>query len=97
MFLSDLDECEQDVCDGECVNTIGSFSCHCDGRKGVKLAEDSRQCEKIPKCLDLYDHKHEQILHLGEQFYMHFRLQADTKYDYHSYYVSEECWDRSCN
>uniref|UniRef100_A0A8C1UG05 Vitamin K-dependent protein S n=1 Tax=Cyprinus carpio TaxID=7962 RepID=A0A8C1UG05_CYPCA len=76
----DLDECEQDVCDGECVNTIGSFSCHCDGRKGVKLAEDSRQCEKIPKCLDLYDHKHEQILHLGEQFYMHFRLQADTKF-----------------
>uniref|UniRef100_A0A671QFA6 Vitamin K-dependent protein S n=1 Tax=Sinocyclocheilus anshuiensis TaxID=1608454 RepID=A0A671QFA6_9TELE len=82
----DLDECEQDVCDGECVNTIGSFSCHCDGRKGVKLAEDSRQCEKIPKCLDLYDYKHEQMLYLGEQFsglpviYLRFRLQADTKF-----------------
>uniref|UniRef100_A0A673GS55 Vitamin K-dependent protein S n=1 Tax=Sinocyclocheilus rhinocerous TaxID=307959 RepID=A0A673GS55_9TELE len=82
----DLDECEQDVCDGECVNSIGSFSCHCDGRKGVKLAEDSRQCEKIPKCLDLYDYKHEQMLYLGEQFsglpviYLRFRLQADTKF-----------------
>ncbi|XP_059408280.1 vitamin K-dependent protein S [Carassius carassius] len=76
----DLDECEQDVCDGECVNTIGSFSCHCDGRKGVKLAEDSRQCEKIPKCLDLYEYKHEQMLYLGEQFYLRFRLQADTKF-----------------
>lgn len=85
--LLDLDECELDVCGGECVNTIGSFSCHCDGRMGVKLAEDGHLCEKIPQCLDLYDHKHEEMLYLGEQFsglpviYLRFRLQADTRYD----------------
>uniref|UniRef100_A0A8C1WZK7 Protein S n=1 Tax=Cyprinus carpio TaxID=7962 RepID=A0A8C1WZK7_CYPCA len=82
----DLDECEGQVCEGECVNTVGSFSCHCDGRKAVRLAEDGRQCEKIPKCLDLYDSKHEEMLYLGEQFsglpviYLRFRLQADTKF-----------------
>ncbi|XP_051759327.1 vitamin K-dependent protein S [Ctenopharyngodon idella] len=82
----DLDECELDVCGGECVNTIGSFSCHCDGRMGVKLAEDGHLCEKIPQCLDLYDHKHEEMLYLGEQFsglpviYLRFRLQADTRF-----------------
>uniref|UniRef100_A0A8C1NAK8 Vitamin K-dependent protein S n=1 Tax=Cyprinus carpio TaxID=7962 RepID=A0A8C1NAK8_CYPCA len=81
-----LDECEGQVCEGECVNTVGSFSCHCDGRKAVRLAEDGRQCEKIPKCLDLYDSKHEEMLYLGEQFsglpviYLRFRLQADTKF-----------------
>ncbi|XP_016349642.1 vitamin K-dependent protein S-like [Sinocyclocheilus anshuiensis] len=89
----DLDECEQQVCEGECVNTVGSFSCHCDGRKGVRLAKDGRQCEKIPECLDLYDYKHEEMLYLGEQFsglpviYLRFRLQADTKYASHSYHV----------
>ncbi|XP_051558000.1 vitamin K-dependent protein S [Myxocyprinus asiaticus] len=82
----DLDECEQAGCGGECVNTIGSFSCHCDGRKGVKLAEDGRLCEKIPQCLDLADHKHGEMLYLGEQFsglpvmYLWYRLQADTKF-----------------
>uniref|UniRef100_A0A671PKA9 Vitamin K-dependent protein S-like n=1 Tax=Sinocyclocheilus anshuiensis TaxID=1608454 RepID=A0A671PKA9_9TELE len=83
----------QQVCEGECVNTVGSFSCHCDGRKGVRLAKDGRQCEKIPECLDLYDYKHEEMLYLGEQFsglpviYLRFRLQADTKYASHSYHV----------
>ncbi len=82
------------MCEGECVNTAGSFSCHCDGRKGLRLAEDGRQCKKIPECLDLYEYKHEEMLYLGEQFsglpviYLRFRLQADTRY--------EECWERSC-
>ncbi|XP_039502922.1 vitamin K-dependent protein S isoform X2 [Pimephales promelas] len=82
----DVDECEQEVCEGECVNSAGSFSCHCDGRKGVKLAPDGRVCEEIPQCLDLYDHKHEEILYLGEQFsgvpviYLRFRLQADARF-----------------
>ncbi|XP_073698299.1 vitamin K-dependent protein S-like [Garra rufa] len=82
----DVDECEQDVCEGECVNSVGSFSCHCDGRKGVRLAADGLQCEKIPECLDLYDYKHEEMLYLGEQFsgvpviYLRFRLHADTKF-----------------
>lgn len=86
MFHADVDECQQDVCYGECVNSIGSFSCYCDGRKGVKLAGDGRGCEKIPQCLDLYDYKHEEMLYLGEQFsglpviYLRFRLQPDTRY-----------------
>ncbi|XP_056100138.1 vitamin K-dependent protein S [Rhinichthys klamathensis goyatoka] len=82
----DVDECEQEACEGECVNSAGSFSCHCDGRKGVKLARDGRVCEEIPQCLDLYDHKHEEMLYLGEQFsgvpviYLRFRLQADARF-----------------
>ncbi|RXN16604.1 vitamin K-dependent S [Labeo rohita] len=75
---------------------MGSFSCHCDGRKGVRLATDGRQCEKIPECLDLNDYKHEEMLYLGEQFsglpviYLRFRLQADTnrfaaEFDFRTY------------
>ncbi|XP_057187327.1 vitamin K-dependent protein S [Triplophysa rosa] len=82
----DVDECQQDVCYGECVNSIGSFSCYCDGRKGVKLAEDGRVCEKIPQCLDLHEYKHGEMLYLGEQFsglpviYLRFRLQPDARF-----------------
>ncbi|XP_067298420.1 vitamin K-dependent protein S isoform X2 [Pseudorasbora parva] len=82
----DVDECEQDKCGGECVNSVGSFSCLCDGRKGLKLAEDGRLCEPIPQCLDLYDHKHEEMLYLGEQFsgvpviYLRFRLPTETRF-----------------
>ncbi|KAK7166837.1 hypothetical protein R3I93_006571 [Phoxinus phoxinus] len=82
----DVDECEQELCDGECVNSVGSFSCHCDGRRGLALARDGRVCEEIPQCLDLFDHKHEEMLYLGEQFsgvpviYLRFRLQPDTRF-----------------
>uniref|UniRef100_A0A671THH3 Vitamin K-dependent protein S n=1 Tax=Sparus aurata TaxID=8175 RepID=A0A671THH3_SPAAU len=83
---NDVDECEFNVCDGTCINTEGSYSCHCDGRQGLRLAEDKRYCEQIPVCVDLYDHKHPEMLYLGEQFaglpviYLRFRLPENTKF-----------------
>ncbi|KAF4075038.1 hypothetical protein AMELA_G00230160 [Ameiurus melas] len=82
----DVDECEQDKCGGACVNTVGNYSCHCDGRERLKLAEDGRSCEKIPECLELYNHKHGEIFYLGEQFtgqpmiYLHFRFSENRKF-----------------
>ncbi|XP_062866490.1 vitamin K-dependent protein S [Trichomycterus rosablanca] len=82
----DVDECEQKTCHGECVNTVGSYTCHCNGRSGLKLAEDGHACEGIPECLQLYSHKHEEMLYLGEQFaglpmiYLRFRLPESTKF-----------------
>lgn len=43
--LSDVDECETGVCEEECLNTQGSFHCFCDGRQGMKLAQDLRSCK----------------------------------------------------
>ncbi|XP_029904382.1 vitamin K-dependent protein S [Myripristis murdjan] len=83
---NDVDECELDVCDGTCMNTVGSYVCYCDGRQGLRLAEDERFCEEIPVCVDLYEHKHPEMLYLGEQFaglpviYLRFRLPENTKF-----------------
>ncbi|XP_053277741.1 vitamin K-dependent protein S [Pleuronectes platessa] len=83
---SDVDECEWSVCDGTCINTVGSFACHCDGRQGFRLVDNQRFCEKIPVCVDLYDHKHSEMLYLGEHFsglpviYLLFRLPENTKF-----------------
>ncbi|XP_061133006.1 vitamin K-dependent protein S isoform X2 [Syngnathus typhle] len=82
----DVDECEGNVCDGTCVNNVGSYSCRCDGRRGLRLADDKRTCEKIPVCVDLYDSKYAEMLYLGEQFtglpviYLLFRLPETTKF-----------------
>lgn len=43
--LSDVDECETGVCAEECLNTLGSFRCFCDGRQGMKLSQDLRSCK----------------------------------------------------
>ncbi|KAL0985449.1 hypothetical protein UPYG_G00157020 [Umbra pygmaea] len=64
----DLDECESRVCEGVCANTPGSYSCHCDGRQGLRLAGDQRSCVEVPVCLQLFDHKDPEMLYLGEQF-----------------------------
>lgn len=42
---SDVDECQTDVCAGQCLNTPGSFRCFCDGREGMKLSQDLRSCK----------------------------------------------------
>lgn len=83
---NDVDECELNLCDGVCVNTVGSYSCHCDGRRGLRLGADGQSCEAIPVCVQLYDYKHPEMLYLGEQFgglpviYLRFRLPEKTKF-----------------
>lgn len=85
LVFADVDECERNVCDGACINTLGSYTCRCDGRQGLRLAENGRYCEQILMCVDLYDHKHSEMLYLGEQFaglpviYLRFRLPENTK------------------
>uniref|UniRef100_A0A1A7YKX8 Vitamin K-dependent protein S n=2 Tax=Iconisemion striatum TaxID=60296 RepID=A0A1A7YKX8_9TELE len=82
----DVDECELKLCDETCHNTMGSFTCHCDGREGLRLAANERQCESIPVCVELNDYKHPEMLFLGEQFaglpiiYLRFRLPENTKF-----------------
>ncbi|KAG7222370.1 hypothetical protein INR49_016325 [Caranx melampygus] len=83
---NDVDECESNVCHGTCINTVGSYACYCDGRQGLRLAEDNRYCEMIPVCVDLYNYKHSEMLYLGEQFaglpviFLRFRLPENTKF-----------------
>ncbi|XP_075876272.1 vitamin K-dependent protein S [Nelusetta ayraudi] len=82
----DVNECDMNMCDGICINTIGSYECHCDGRQGLHLAEDGHNCDSIPVCLELYDHRHPEMLYLGEQFaglpviYLRFRLPENTRF-----------------
>lgn len=48
---ADIDECENpssNVCDHTCVNTAGSFLCHC--RSGFMLAPDQHSCIPVHNC-----------------------------------------------
>nr|XP_015219567.1 PREDICTED: vitamin K-dependent protein S [Lepisosteus oculatus] len=80
----DIDECTEHVCEGLCVNTVGSFSCYCDGRAGLVLSADKKSCKKITRCFNLNDYKSAEMLYLGEQFvgspvlYLRFRLPENT-------------------
>lgn len=44
-FLLDIDECAENICAQLCVNSPGSYSCYCDGKKGFKLSKDMKNCE----------------------------------------------------
>uniref|UniRef100_A0A673GTL5 Growth arrest-specific 6 n=1 Tax=Sinocyclocheilus rhinocerous TaxID=307959 RepID=A0A673GTL5_9TELE len=64
----DVDECESDVCEEECVNTAGSFRCYCDGRQGKRLGQDLRSCESINLYRPLDMKRNSRSLYLGRMF-----------------------------
>lgn len=81
----DIDECSENMCAQLCVNSPGSYSCYCDGKKGFKLAQDQKSCEAIPVCLPLNLDKNFELLYLAEQFagivlYLKFRLPDITRF-----------------
>uniref|UniRef100_A0A8C4YCB5 Growth arrest specific 6 n=1 Tax=Gopherus evgoodei TaxID=1825980 RepID=A0A8C4YCB5_9SAUR len=41
----DVNECEEKLCEQTCVNSPGSYTCHCDGKGRVKLSQDMNTCE----------------------------------------------------
>lgn len=45
---ADVDECTEERCEQTCVNSPGSYTCHCDGRGGLKLSRDMSTCEVAP-------------------------------------------------
>ncbi|NXS17563.1 PROS protein, partial [Mystacornis crossleyi] len=82
----DIDECAENVCAQLCVNSPGSYSCYCDGKKGFKLSKDMRNCESVTECIPLNLEKNYQLLYLAEQFigipvlYLKFKLPDVTRF-----------------
>ncbi|KAK9402243.1 vitamin K-dependent protein S [Crotalus adamanteus] len=82
----DIDECAENTCSQICVNSPGSFTCYCDGKKGFKLSKDMTTCETVPDCLPLNLEKNYELLYLAEQFigipvlYLRFRLPEVTRF-----------------
>ncbi|KAF4799911.1 Growth arrest-specific protein 6 [Turdus rufiventris] len=64
----DIDECEEKLCEQTCVNSPGSYTCHCDGRGGVKLSQDMNTCENIIPCVPFAVGRSIKSLHLGRMF-----------------------------
>ena len=48
LWPADVDECAEGRCEQACVNSPGSYTCHCDGRGGLKLSQDMNTCEVAP-------------------------------------------------
>jgi len=38
----------EERCEQVCANSPGSYTCHCDGRGGLKLSQDMSTCEVVP-------------------------------------------------
>ncbi|OXB63967.1 hypothetical protein ASZ78_006838 [Callipepla squamata] len=64
----DINECEEQLCEQMCVNLPGSYTCHCDGRGGVKLSQDMNTCENIIPCVPFAVAKSVKSLYLGRMF-----------------------------
>lgn len=64
----DIDECVEKRCEQTCLNTPGSYLCHCDGRGGVKLSHDMNTCEDIMPCVPFATEKSKTSLYLGRMF-----------------------------
>ncbi|XP_062383392.1 growth arrest-specific protein 6 [Sardina pilchardus] len=64
----DVDECESQLCEEDCVNTPGGFRCFCDGRQGKKLSQDLRTCEPLEPCVPLDLKRNARSLYLGRMF-----------------------------
>ncbi|XP_060089731.1 growth arrest-specific protein 6 [Heteronotia binoei] len=64
----DVDECAHNFCEQTCVNSPGSYSCHCNGRGGVKLSSDMNTCEDILPCVSFAAEKSIKSLYLGRMF-----------------------------
>ncbi|XP_052629888.1 growth arrest-specific protein 6 [Harpia harpyja] len=64
----DINECEEKLCEQTCVNSPGSYTCHCDGRGGVKLSQDMNTCENIIPCVPFAVGKSIKSLYLGRMF-----------------------------
>uniref|UniRef100_A0A4W3IXB4 Vitamin K-dependent protein S n=1 Tax=Callorhinchus milii TaxID=7868 RepID=A0A4W3IXB4_CALMI len=65
---NDIDECATNICAQKCVNTQGSYTCYCDGKQGLKLAKNLKNCKKIVPCLPLNTVKNAASLYLGRFF-----------------------------
>ncbi|KGL85287.1 Vitamin K-dependent protein S, partial [Tinamus guttatus] len=82
----DIDECAENTCAQLCVNSPGSYSCYCDGKKGFKLSKDMKNCEPVPVCIPLNLEKNYELLYLAEQFigipvlYLKFKLPNVTRF-----------------
>ncbi|KAM6447880.1 vitamin K-dependent protein S isoform 3-T3 [Liasis olivaceus] len=82
----DIDECAENICSQICVNSPGSFTCYCDGKKGFKLSKDMRTCETVTDCLPLNLERNYELLYLAEHFigipvlYLRFRLPEVTRF-----------------
>ncbi|XP_053562013.1 vitamin K-dependent protein S [Bombina bombina] len=82
----DVNECADNVCGQMCVNTLGSYTCYCNGRKGFKLAQDKKTCINVPLCVPLNLETNYELLYLAEQFtgipvvYLRFKLPDVTRF-----------------
>ncbi|XP_067419742.1 growth arrest-specific protein 6 isoform X1 [Emydura macquarii macquarii] len=64
----DVNECEEKLCEQTCVNSPGSYICHCDGKGRVKLSQDMNTCEDIIPCVSFAVAKSVKSLYLGRMF-----------------------------
>uniref|UniRef100_A0A452GLF7 Uncharacterized protein n=1 Tax=Gopherus agassizii TaxID=38772 RepID=A0A452GLF7_9SAUR len=64
----DVNECEEKLCEQTCVNSPGSYTCHCDGKGRVKLSQDMNTCEDIIPCVSFAVAKSVKSLYLGRMF-----------------------------